>query len=260
MAEDIIAHNLYGIAIGQRISDGYINATKLAKAYTENTGIVKRVQHWLDTDRAKSYIEMLSAKTGIPALELVQVKKGGNNAGTWIHPKLGTPFGTWLSVEFEFQVSEWVEQWMTTGRNPIDRPTRNEQYFLSLVEEKPRKWEEFFDADFRTEACRLTGYRWDWHVMSKFLNRVVYDYFPEPMREKLDEVNPIDSAGRRRRKQHQHLAPEAQGKLKTHIKTVTALMQVAVGIQEFQNFMAIKFHNADRQITLWNLDSIDDKA
>ena len=79
----------------------------------------KDVRDWTLTERAKSYVELLSAKTGIPVLELVQVKKGGSSSGTWIHPKLSIPFGTWLSVEFEMLVSEWIEEWMTSAYNPI---------------------------------------------------------------------------------------------------------------------------------------------
>ena len=114
-----IKYSVYGISVNQRRDDGYIHATALAKAYEKSSGSRKDVRNWLDTDRAKSYLERLSAKTGIPVLELVQVKYGGNTPGTWIHPKLGVPFATWLSVDFEMMVSEWVEKWMLTGQNPL---------------------------------------------------------------------------------------------------------------------------------------------
>jgi hypothetical protein len=115
----IIERSLNGVLVGQRVSDGYLNATKLAKAYEAETGVRKDVRNWLLTDRAKSNQERVSAKTGIPVLELIQIKKGGNSPGTWLHPKLIVPFATWLSDEFEFQVSEWVEEWTVTGKNPI---------------------------------------------------------------------------------------------------------------------------------------------
>jgi hypothetical protein len=101
--EECFDRNLSGILVQQRISDGYINATKLAKAYEMQTGIRKDVGNWLITERAKSNISYTSSKTGIP----------------WLHPKIATPFATWLSVEFEYQVTEWLEEWMTTGKNPI---------------------------------------------------------------------------------------------------------------------------------------------
>lgn len=115
----MVSRDVNGVLVHQRQVDGYVNATALAKAYERSTGVRKDVRDWLLTERAKAYIERLSAKTGIPVLELVQVKKGGNSPGTWIHPKLSVPFGTWLSIEFEMLVSEWVEEWMTSAYNPI---------------------------------------------------------------------------------------------------------------------------------------------
>jgi len=114
-----VIRDVNGVVVEQRKNDGYLNATALAKAYEKASGIRKDVRDWMLTDRAKSYIELLSAKTGIPVLVLAQVKKGGNSPGTWIHPKLSIPFGTWLSVEFEMLVSEWIEEWMTSAYNPV---------------------------------------------------------------------------------------------------------------------------------------------
>jgi len=39
--------------------------------------------------------------------------------GTWIHYKLGVPLAQWLSPDFALTVSDWVEEWITTGLNPI---------------------------------------------------------------------------------------------------------------------------------------------
>ena len=114
-----IQRPLHGIVVNQRRDDGYIHATALAKAYEQSTGSRKDVRNWLQTDRAKAYQELLSVKTGIPVLGLVEVKQGGKYPGTWIHPKLSIPFATWLSVEFEMTVSEWVEQWMIHGQSPL---------------------------------------------------------------------------------------------------------------------------------------------
>jgi hypothetical protein len=103
-----------GITVSQQETDGYIHATALAQAYEKATGTRKDARDWLLTERAKAYIERLSAKTGIPVLELIKVKKGGDKSGTWIHPKLSVPFATWLSIEFEMMVSEWVDEWLTS--------------------------------------------------------------------------------------------------------------------------------------------------
>ena len=64
----------------------------------------------------------MSSKTGKPVCELIQIKKGGRDVsirGTYIHPKLSIRFAIWLSDEFGYTVEEWVEEWLTTGKNPI---------------------------------------------------------------------------------------------------------------------------------------------
>lgn len=103
-----------GISVSQRESDGYIHATALSQAYESATAIRKDPRDWILTERAKTYVDRLSTKTGIPVLDLIQVKKGGIKSGTWIHPKLSVPFATWLSVEFEMMVADWVEEWLTS--------------------------------------------------------------------------------------------------------------------------------------------------
>lgn len=121
MSKSIITHTVHNIVVGQKKDDGYLNATALAKAYEASVGKRKDVRDWLLTDRANNYIKRLSAKTGIPVLDLVRVKKGGNAAGTWIHPRLATPFATWLSIEFEFLVSDIVEEWLEKNVTNAER-------------------------------------------------------------------------------------------------------------------------------------------
>jgi hypothetical protein len=111
MSKSIIAHTVHNIIVSQRKDDGYLHATALAKAYESATGKRKDVKDWLITKRANDYIQRLSDNTGIPVLSLV-IQKQGKKGGTWIHPKLAIPFATWLSVEFEFLVSEIVESWL----------------------------------------------------------------------------------------------------------------------------------------------------
>lgn len=180
---NLIKHEVDSTVVEQRLSDGYINATKLAKAYEAGTGVRKDVRDWLVTERAKTYIEYLSAKTGIPVLELAQVKKGGNAPGTWLHPKLATPFGTWLSVEYEFQVSEWIEQWMTTKQNPIQspepqpepKPDRPQLKKLPVIMPTPEEIEFMRSPSARSHPnwMQLSGYDRALEVVRKHRNSIV---------------------------------------------------------------------------------------
>jgi hypothetical protein len=53
-------------------------------------------------------------------IKVVDIKRGGNKPGTWIHPKLAVPLALWISPEFMLQVSYWVEELLTTGSVSID--------------------------------------------------------------------------------------------------------------------------------------------
>jgi hypothetical protein len=113
-----IEHKVGELVVSQRESDGYINASKLAKAYEKQTGKYKNPNSWFENDRTNQYLELLSDKTGIEVYNLFQ-KKGIEKDETWLHPKLAISFAMWLSPEFELMVSEWVEKWLFTGQNPV---------------------------------------------------------------------------------------------------------------------------------------------
>jgi hypothetical protein len=114
-----IDHKIGDLVVEQRQNDGYINATKLTKAYERKTGTRKNATKWFENDRTIQYIELLSDKTGLEVYDLVQKKGSGRNQETWIHPKLAISFAMWLSPEFEMIVAEWVEKWLTTGLTPV---------------------------------------------------------------------------------------------------------------------------------------------
>jgi KilA-N domain len=113
---NIILHQIQGIAVGLDKKDGYLNVTKLCIAYNLQKNATKKPGNWLRTQRAKDYISYLATVSQKRETELVIVKQGGSpdEQGTWIHPDLAIPFGTWLSVEFEYAVSRWIQEWHKT--------------------------------------------------------------------------------------------------------------------------------------------------
>lgn len=113
---NIILHQLQGIAVGINRTDGYINATKLCAAYNIANGSNKQPSDWTKTKRADGYIAYVASVRNILRTELIVIKQGQNydEQGTWIHPDLAVPFSTWLSVEFEYQVSQWIQDWNKT--------------------------------------------------------------------------------------------------------------------------------------------------
>lgn len=116
-----IEHKIGNLVVRQRKKDGYINATKLTRAYNHKTGSKKTPRQWFETDRSNIYIERISDRTGLKVSELVERR----NQEFWIHPKLAICFARWLSVDFEIMVDEWVETWMLNGKEPT-APSNNE--------------------------------------------------------------------------------------------------------------------------------------
>lgn len=114
-----IEHQVGDLVVSQRQKDGYINASKLTKAYERQTGKYRNPNDWFENRRTNEYLELLSDKTGIEVYDLVQKKGEGRGREVWLHPKLAVSFAMWLSPEFEMMVSEWVEQWLLTGTVPV---------------------------------------------------------------------------------------------------------------------------------------------
>lgn len=92
-----------------------------------------------------------------------------SGGGTWLHPKLSVRFAMWLSVDFGYQVEIWVQEWMTTGKNPVAQsiPTPAELPVIMPTEQelaymRSRAWEkaEMMGVQVPTEKIQQrTGYR-----------------------------------------------------------------------------------------------------
>ena len=116
--KEIIVRDCHGLAVGQQQTDGYVNITRLAKAYQQKTNKRRDTHKWLKSKRIQESINHLSTVTQIRATELVKVFKGGepHEQGTFIHPRLATRFAMWLSDEFGLMVEDWVEDWRNGDR------------------------------------------------------------------------------------------------------------------------------------------------
>lgn len=91
-------------------NDAYLNANRIAQKFG------KRPKEYLRTDRTQDYINALvkhidskGLKSPLEENQLVRVNHGGNNRGTWLHPKLAIDFARWLSAEFAVWCDEQIE-------------------------------------------------------------------------------------------------------------------------------------------------------
>ncbi|MDM8567606.1 KilA-N domain-containing protein [Candidatus Halobeggiatoa sp. HSG11] len=117
----MISRNFNGAVIRQRPSDGYLDATAMCKI---------NGKRWFDYYRTKetqSFLIALSKSTGLPIESqngnsrfgenkgLVEIIRGGNNAGTWIHSKVAIYLAIWCSPEFAVLVTDWIYELLTKG-------------------------------------------------------------------------------------------------------------------------------------------------
>lgn len=103
--------------------DGYLNATAIAAHFG------KRVPDFIKTEQNQEYINALAehisktTKIVLDKNQLVIVKHGGNNRGTWLHPKLAVHFARWLDAKFAVWCDEQIEQ-IISGRLKPQAPRK----------------------------------------------------------------------------------------------------------------------------------------
>lgn len=134
-----------GRSIRVNPNDRYVCLTDMAAA----SG--KRLNNWIQTDKAKSYIETLSVVTGKPVSALLSVTHGNL---TWAHPKVAIRFAQWCSDEFAVQVDFWIDELVTTGSVSIATSDRKSQSWIQAREDGKLARREFTDkiASFNPTA------------------------------------------------------------------------------------------------------------
>lgn len=71
-------------------TDGWINATELAKSYG------RRLDFWLKTEETQAYLESIGRYLNTSSRrDLIQTRRG-KGGGTWLHPKLAVVFARCL--------------------------------------------------------------------------------------------------------------------------------------------------------------------
>lgn len=116
-----------------------------------------------------------------------------------------------------------------------------------ILRRTPANWELMFEPEWISEAEKITGWKWSYRCMGRFINDCVYAYLPDNVVEVLKGLNPVSPFGRRSYKNHQFLQPEIRKKVVDHLQTVQTLMQVSDGDMEFfETLMIKKFGNFRR--------------
>jgi hypothetical protein len=102
-----------------------INATQMAKQFDVQPAF------WLRTDQAKRLIEALTAMHNCIPTDLVIVKNGGDNFGTWMHEDVALAFAQWLSPEFYIWCNDRIKELFRYGITATQETTRAIVFSLS---------------------------------------------------------------------------------------------------------------------------------
>lgn len=95
-----------------------VNLTQMSKPY----GRSKQPVQWLKTEAAKTYLEMLSVLKKSSTADLVQVKQGGKNQGTWCTDyRIAVRYAQWLNPMFALQVDQMLVDLMR-GNSALYKP------------------------------------------------------------------------------------------------------------------------------------------
>lgn len=108
-----------GSTFEQRDEDDFVSLTQMATIFS------KKVNHWLDTNNSKAYIEAVSSETGIPASQLLVSLKGNSGnfeQGTWAHPLIAIAFAQWLSPEFHVWCNLHIKHLIEQSAKPQPQP------------------------------------------------------------------------------------------------------------------------------------------
>lgn len=104
-----------------------VNATQMAKPFS------KQPIDWLKTNQSKEYIETFSKLKIISLADLVQVTKGGNNSGTWMHEDVALEFARWLSPAFAIWCNDRIKELLKTGVTTVSNDDEAIAYAMQVL-------------------------------------------------------------------------------------------------------------------------------
>ena len=117
-----------------------INATHMAKEFN------KRPVDWLKIQQTKDFLDALSKVKNVTLTDLVIVRKGGNDSGTWMQKDVALAFAQWLSPQFHAwciaRIQELLDFGITASDSIIEKIKSDPEYakeILVQVEESRKK-------------------------------------------------------------------------------------------------------------------------
>lgn len=107
-----------------------INATQMAKSFE------KQPIFWLNNQSTEDYLAELSKLRNLSLADLVIVKKGGNNPGTWMHEDVALEFARWLSPAFAIWCNDRIKELLTTGVSTVSNDDEAILHAMQVLQQR----------------------------------------------------------------------------------------------------------------------------
>lgn len=104
-----------------------VNATQMAKPFG------KEPKFWLINQSTNDYLTELSKVRNLTLADLVQVTKGGNNPGTWMHEDVALEFARWLSPAFAIWCNDRIKELLKTGVTTVSNDDEAIAYAMQVL-------------------------------------------------------------------------------------------------------------------------------
>lgn len=132
MNTQVYSYNGNDVSFHSGSNNILINATEMARPFN------KTPKDYLRTQSSQDFINALSKRQNCPLADLVQVIKGGNNAGTWLHEDIALDFAQWLNIDFKLwcndRLKELLKHGITATNSTIDNIINNPEFGIQLLE------------------------------------------------------------------------------------------------------------------------------
>jgi len=128
---------LQGVKIIARKSDGYINLNQMCKSGNRD------FRTWKKSKRAKEFLKVYekainenknSCMVNIDHRLIKYEIASSTDKANWGHPQVAINVATWISPEFEYKVSKWIFELMSTGSVTLGKEKSQEE-----IEQKYRE-------------------------------------------------------------------------------------------------------------------------
>ena len=214
--------------------DGWFNATEAAKRFEQEA------HEWLRLPSTKSYMEALARalgfKPGKSRFELVRTKRGGRDAGTWLHPKMAVAFARWLSDDFGVWCDLQIDSIIRSGI----RAEANTNLLPLYLRESAAVWEIRFKPEYYKSLTNITRASYSGHaggtnpVFGYITDKWVYAcLLPQEVHAEL-KIRRNDS-----QKMHQWLTDGGQELLDKQIALVTSMASTSADMRDFEARMML---------------------